>query len=250
MKKTLLSLAFIGISSLSFGQFTTGTVNLTPSRTIKIDTNTTMVTMTLTAPSTVWFGIGFGGFSMFETTDMFIWNSTTNRDYMAPGGHLTPNPDASGAQSWTISSDLVASGVRTVVATRPLVSSGDFTFSNDNSAINIIYAQGSSTTLSNHGTNPHDVTTLTRTALLGIEDFSLNATAVYPNPSKGIFTIQSKSSLNKVTIYTQTGTFVKTIELQSGEKSIEINLKGLQTGMYLLELQNDSEKSWKKIILE
>jgi hypothetical protein len=249
MKKTLLTLAFIGISTLSFGQFTTGTVNLTPARTIKIDTNTTMVTMTLTAPSTVWFGIGFGGFSMFETTDMFIWNSTTNRDYMAPGGHSTPNPDASGAQSWTISSDVVNAGVRTVVATRPLVSSGDFTFLNDNSAINIIYAQGSSTTLSNHGTNPHDVTTLTRTAL-GIEDFSLNATAVYPNPSKGIFTIQSKTSLNKVNVYTQTGTFVKTMELQSGEKSVEINLKGLQTGMYLLELQNDSEKSWKKIILE
>jgi len=205
--------------------------------------------MTLTAPSTVWFGVGFGGFSMFETTDMFIWNSSTNRDYTPSGGHSIPSPDASGAQSWTISSDVVSSGVRTVVATRPLVSAGDFTFLNNNSAINIIYAQGSTTTLSDHGTNPHDVTTLTRTAL-GIEDFTLNAAAVYPNPSKGIFTIQSKSNLNKVNVYSQTGAFVKTIELQSGEKSIEINLKGLQTGIYLLELQNDSEKSWKKIILE
>jgi len=138
MKKTLLTLAFIGISTLSFGQFTTGVVNLTPARTIKIDTNATMVTMTLTAPSSVWFGIGFGGFSMAETTDMFIWSSSTNRDYMAPGGHSTPNPDAAGAQSWTITSDVVTSGVRTVVATRTLVSSGDFTFLNNNSAINII----------------------------------------------------------------------------------------------------------------
>jgi hypothetical protein len=29
----------------------------------------------------------------------------------------------------------------------------------------------------------------------------------------------------------------------------EININGLQTGVYLLELVNDTEKSWKKVIV-
>lgn len=248
--KLLLAIALtIGISSISLAQFTTGTVTLTTGFTVKINTNTTTATMTLTAPSTVWFGIGFGGFSMAEVSDVFIWNSSTNRDYQAPGGHFTPVADAAAAQSWTITSDVVASGVRTVVATRALVSAGDFTFLNDNSDINIIYAEGSSTTLAGHSTNPHDVTTLTRT-VLGAEDFSLKASAIYPNPSNGIFTIQTKTNIEKINVYSQTGSFIKTITIDNSSNNIDINLKGLQSGVYMIELQNQSEKSWKKIIIE
>jgi hypothetical protein len=250
--KTKLLLTFamaIGISSMSVAQFTTGTVTLAGStRTLKINTSATTVTMTLTAPSNVWFGVGFGGFSMAETTDVFIWSSSANRDYQAPGGHFTPSPDAAAAQSWSISSDVIASGVRTVVATRALVSAGDYTFVNDNSPINIIYAEGSSTALAGHGTSPHDVTTLTRT-VLGAEDFSLKASAIFPNPSNGIFTVQSKTNLDKINVYTQTGSFVKTITVDSTSNSTEVNLKDLQSGIYMIELQNQSEKSWKKIII-
>lgn len=250
MKKRLLTALCLSVSLFSFAQFTTGTVTLTGStRTIKIDTSPTIVTMTLTGDSTHWLGVGFNGFSMFEVTDVFIWNSTANRDYVAPGGHSQPAPDAAGSQSWTIVSDTVAAGVRTVVATRPLVSTGDYTFLNNNSAINIIFAEGSSTALAYHGGNPHDAQTLSRSAL-GIEDFSLNAAQIYPNPSNGEFLVKTKTNLKNISIYTQTGALVKTINVKDAGDTAEVNVHGLQKGIYLIELSNDSDKSWKKIIVE
>ena len=249
MKKNLLLFLFLAIGSTSFAQFTTGVVNLTGStRTIKIDTNSTMVTLTLTGDSTHWLGVGFNGATMALVTDMFIWNATSNRDYIAPGGHSIPTADAAGAQSWTIVSDTVVGTTRTVVATRPLVSSGDYTFINDNSSIPIIFAEGSTTTLAGHGTNPHNAQTLTRSQL-GNEKFSLETAAVFPNPSNGNFTIQTTTSLSRVTIYSQTGAFIKTMNISNDSKDIEVSISGLSTGVYLLELQNNLEKSWKKIVI-
>jgi hypothetical protein len=251
MKRKLflsITLAF-GLSTIATAQFTTGVVNLgTSGRTIKIDTNTSTVTMTLTGPNTVWFGIGFNGFSMSEVTDMFIWNATTNRDYTPSGGSSSPIADAS--QSWTITSDTVQGSTRTVVATRALVSASDYTFTNDATSINIISIQGTSTNLGYHGNNSNlrSIQTLTRSQL-GVEDFSLKASSVYPNPSSGEFSIKTKTNLTKVNVYSQTGALFKTIEVTDESNEVELKVSGLQSGVYFLELQNDSEKSWKKVIV-
>ena len=232
---------------MSLAQFTTGVVTLgTSTRTLKIDTNSTTVTMTLTGDSTHWLGIGFNGFSMFEVSDMFVWNSTTNRDYTPSGGHSAPSADAS--QSWTITSDTVTGTTRTVVATRALVSAGDYTFTNDATTINIIFSEGSSTSLSYHGSNPHDGQALSRT-VLGVEDFSLKASSIFPNPTSGNFLVKTKTYLTQVNVYTQTGTFVKTINVEDNSENVELNISGLQTGVYLIELKNDTDKSWKKVIV-
>ncbi|WP_396178724.1 T9SS type A sorting domain-containing protein [Flavobacterium sp.] len=246
MKQKLLLIVAIAMGFSSFAQFSTGTVTLTTGMTLKIDTNSTTVTLTLTGPSNTWLGIGFGGNSMASVSDMFIWNSSANRDY-TPSGYSPPSPDASGSQSWTIGSDNVASGVRTVVATRNLVSTGDYTFTNSTSSIPIIFALSNNTFLSQH-TGVHTSTTLTRTAL-DVEDFSLNASAVYPNPSTGNFRVKSKTTLDRINIYSQTGAFMKTVEGDLGANELEINVEELPKGVYLIELQNASEKSWKKIII-
>lgn len=245
-RKLLLTLLLVfGFSTISVAQFTTGTVTLTTGYTIRIDTNTTTVALTLTGPSNTWLGIGFGGFSMFEVSDMFIWNSTSNRDYTPSGGHSIPSADAS--QSWTIVSDNVASGVRTVVASRALVSAGDYTFANSATDIPIIFALSNTTVLGQHNST-HSNTVLTRTAL-GVEDFSLNASSIVPNPSVGNFVVKTKTHLSTINVYTQTGVLVKTIDVLDDSEGVEINVKGLQAGVYLLELQNDTEKSWKKVIV-
>lgn len=249
MKKKLLVILFMCTASLSFGQFSTGTVTLGSSAmTVKIDTNTTTATLTLTGPTGGWFGIGFGGNTMDSVSDMFIWNSTANRDYTPSGFQSMPSADAAGSQSWTVTSDNVVGTTRTVVATRALVSAGDFTFTNNTSSISIIYARGSTTALAAHGSNPHAAQTLTRTAL-GVEDFSLNASAIYPNPSKGNFKVKSKTTLDRINIYTQTGAFVKTIEAGADTSEVEVNAEGMATGVYMIELQNATDKSWKKIII-
>ena len=249
MKKKLLTLFALGFGIFSFGQFTTGTVSLTANRTIKIDTDATTVTLTLTGSSTAWLGIGFGGTSMSSVSDMFIWNSTVNNDYTPSGGQSTPSADSAGSQSWTITSDTVTGTVRTIEASRPLTSAGDYTFLNDNTAISTIYAEGSSTALAYHGQNPHSSKILQRTAL-GVEDFSLNASTVYPNPSNGSFMVQTKTNLDTIDIYSQSGQFVKTINVSDKSSKVEVQVKDLSTGIYLIELKNDSEKSWKKVIVE
>lgn len=246
-RKILLILGLtIGFTSISMAQFTTGVVNLTATRTLRIDTNATIATMTITGSSTSWLGIGFGGNTMSTVSDMFIWNSTASRDYTPSGGQSTPSADAS--QSWTIVSDNVSGVTRTVVATRPLISSGDFTFLNNTSSINIIYNQGTSTTLAYHGAgSERGSRILTRTSL-GLEDFSLNATQIYPNPSNGDFVIKTKTGLDKINVYSQVGGFVKTIIVNDLD-AVEMNIDGLSSGVYLLELLNANDKSWKKIIV-
>ena len=247
MKKQLFSILAMMVFLPSFAQFTTGTVTIgTTGISIKIDTDASIATLTLTGPSDKWFGVGFGGTTMSSATDMFIWSDSPNRDY-ASGGRTTPSSDAS--QSWTILSDNAPSSTRTIVATRPLTSSGDFTFVNSSASISIIYAFGEDgeTFLGSH--SGRGSRTLNRSAL-GVEDFSLNSASVYPNPSNGTFKIESKSFLKKLTVYSQIGSLVQAVELEGNSKNNEINLKNLQAGVYLLELQSDSDKAWKKIIIE
>jgi Secretion system C-terminal sorting domain len=250
MNRKLQLIALLLTSSFGFAQFTTGEVTLSSPMTVKIDTDATTVTLTLKGSSTAWLGIGFGGTSMSSATDMFIWNSTTNRDYTPSGFQSAPSADSAANQSWTTVSDNVVSGVRTVVATRTLMSAGDYTFTNNNSSIPIIYAFGGSTNISNHNFGgQRGITSLTRTQL-GVEDFSLNATVIYPNPSNGSFTIKAKTTIEKVDVYTQTGAFVKSISVKPDNNNAEIKIDGLATGVYLLEIQNSTEKSWKKIVVE
>ena len=256
MKKQLLLIFFvvIGLTTSAFGQFTTGTYTISLGTTIRIDTNPTTVTLTLTGDSTRWLGVGFGmqNYTMATCTDMFIWNDTPDRDYTpdttSNSGHNIPIADAN--QSWTIVSDTVVSGVRTVVATRALVSAGDYTFLNSNSAIEVIFARGNTTTLAYHGTNGHTGASISRFYYLALEEFSLKATSIYPNPSKGMVTVKTNTSLDKITIYSQTGAVVRTIPVESQKEDNEINVSGLAAGTYIFELQNGTEKAWKNVVVE
>ncbi|MFM9824832.1 DOMON domain-containing protein, partial [Flavobacterium sp.] len=151
MKKQVLTILALMAFIPTFAQFTTGTVTLTTGFSIKIDTDATKVTLTLIGPSNTWLGIGFGGTSMSSVNDMFIWNSSSNRDYTPSGGQSTPSPDA--VQSWTIVSDDAPSSTRTIVATRPLDSSNDFTFLNSSASISIIYALSNTQNFGEHNGN-------------------------------------------------------------------------------------------------
>lgn len=249
MKTKLFTILAFVCSMSTFAQFTTGTpVTLGSSgMTIKIDTDATTVTLTLTGPSTTSLAIGFGGLTMGSVMDMFVWSSSSNRDYTPSGEQSAPSPDALASQSWTILTDVPNAGVRTVVATRALISSGDYTFVNSNASIPIIYSRNSSQTFGQHGIKGS--LTLTRSAL-GVEDFSLNAAKIYPNPSNGNFIVNSNSAVKKLHVYSQIGVFVKAIEYDGNSNQVEVNLKGLPFGVYLIELQNDADKAWKKIIIE
>ncbi|WP_449400790.1 hypothetical protein [Chryseobacterium wanjuense] len=89
MKKVLLTLSMALATSLGAQFFSTGTVNLpTASMTVKIVTDPTTVTMTLTGDSNSMLGIGFGSSGMAAGADGFIYNSSANRDYTFNGVEL------------------------------------------------------------------------------------------------------------------------------------------------------------------
>lgn len=254
MKKiTFLALMFSCLSGFA-QQKSTGVVNFFSglSASLLLDNSNTTATLTINGPSDRWFAVTIGSFSapgaMAAGNDVVYYNGTTLVDARQNGQGNTPIVDA--VNNWTVMSNTVAAGTRTIVATRPFVGDGtDYTFNFSNTGVSLAGAHADSAilaTLQYHGSNRANMGNVGLT--LGVDDFSLNATQIYPNPSKGDFKVKTRTALEKINIYSQTGAFIKTIEVGSEEEA-EVNVSGLQTGVYLFELQNSTEKSWKKIIV-
>ena len=83
---------------------------------------------------------------------------------------------------------------------------------------------------------------------LGTTELVKETTRVYPNPSQGNVTISSESDIQSVAIYQLNGALVRTIRPETASTQLEVS--GLSTGSYLLEIQSNSEKIWKKIVVE
>ncbi|WP_298303218.1 T9SS type A sorting domain-containing protein [Flavobacterium sp.] len=255
MKKiTILLFALVCVKGFSQSK-TTGVINLTSNMTANFTLNntTSKVTLVLTGPSDRWFALGLDVVQFFNMSsgDVVVYTTSLNdRNYV---GTVAPAIDAS--QDWTTMSNNVntTTGIRTLTLERALTNSdtNDFQlpYASTNS-INVAWARSSfaSTSLANHGGANRGFATGTFTTL-GTEDFSLNATSIFPNPSSGEFSIKTKTNLSKVNVYSQTGALVKTIEVADDSNEVELKVSGLQSGVYFLELQNDSEKSWKKVII-
>ncbi len=174
MKTKSLFLFFLGFSYLSFAQsFTTGVVNLssTPglAMSVKLDIGSN-ITMTLVGPSGRWFALGFGAGNMEPETDVVgVHSAGTLSNFDAKLiGYAAPLADA--LQNWTITSDQVVSGVRTIVATRPLDTgdANDYTFLAEEGSLSLIWARGSSNsfTYGYHGGSNRGVINATFTPLV------------------------------------------------------------------------------------
>ena len=181
MKTKSLFLFFLGFSFLSFAQsFTTGIVNLssTPglAMSVKLDISSN-VTMTLVGPSGRWFALGFGAQNMEPETDVVAVNSAgTLSSFDAKLiGYAAPVADP--LQNWTITSNQVVSGVRTIFATRPLDTgdANDYTFSAEEGTLSLIWARGSSNsfTYGYHGGSNRGVENATFTPLITNATLSL-----------------------------------------------------------------------------
>lgn len=254
MKKitTLLLL----MSASVFAQYSTGVQTFTTGFNAKFDVSATLVTLTINAPSDRWFGIGFStssisGMASGTTADLVAYDGTNLTDRTLGGIGVY---DADAIQNWNIISNTTSGTTRTLVATRALNTgdTNDVAFTNSASTIYMAWVRAGSAGfgLASHGglANAGRATQPISLALLGVEDFTLNATQIYPNPSNGAFTVKTKTGLDKINVYSQVGAFVKTIAVNQLDAT-EVSLKDLSTGVYLIELQNATDKSWKKIIV-
>jgi hypothetical protein len=168
MKKSTLLLAFLLLFILpaSFAQtYTTGVVNLSStaglSMTAKIDIGA-QVTLTLTGPSGRWFALGFNASSMTNGTDVVgVHSATTLSAFDCKlTGFAAPVTDAQ--QNWTITSDVVNAGIRTIIATRALNTgdANDYIFPASPTAISLIWSRSSTASFSysNHGGSNRGIT--------------------------------------------------------------------------------------------
>lgn len=247
----LLLLGFVGFSQQKTTEMVDFLTNLKASITLENSTET--VTLTLSGPSDRWFALTFGEFNnpgaMNSGNDVVYYDGTTLVDATQLGEGVEPDMDD--VNSWTVISNTVTEETRTIVATRPFVAEAtDYTFIFSNNTLNLAGAHGASPgfSLAYHQDNRFNAGSVPLTTL-GIEDFSLQATQIFPNPSSGNFTIKIKTSLEQIAIYSLAGTLLKTIETSGTSDVVEIDLQNLQTGTYLVELKNEKEKSWKKIII-
>lgn len=253
MKKLYLAIAlFVGLNVSMAQTKSTGVVNLNSSMSIQIDMNsaTSTVTLRLTGPSDKWFAIGFNVTTMSNGTDC-IYYSTSLVDSVLTG-QSAPTTDAS--NEWTVVSNTILSGTttRSLVLTRSFAGgAGDYTFAYNNNSLNVIWAFGSGTAMTQHAGTARGSSTLGFT--LGVDDFtSLNTISIAPNPSNGIFNITKniQTSISKVTVFDINGKVLKVIDSELSLDSIQMNLSDFSKGVYFIEITNDTDKVVRKIIIE
>jgi hypothetical protein len=254
MKKIYLAIAlFVGLNVSMAQTKSTGVVTLNSLMTLKIDKNetTSTVTVTLTGPNNKWFGIGFNATSMANGTDC-LYYATSFVDSKITG-QATPTTDTDNTNNWTVS-NTTSGTTRTLVLTRGFVGgTGDYTFMYNDNSLNVIWANGSSSTLAQHASGSSRGSSTLAFTVLGVEDFTnLDKIAIAPNPSNGVFTISknNQTTISKVTIFDINGKVVKVVDSELNFDTTTVDLSTFSKGIYFMEITNETDKVVRKIILE
>jgi Secretion system C-terminal sorting domain len=251
MKKNTLTLLAILFASTFFGQtYSTGTINLTTGYSAKIDVTSSIVTLTLIGPSSGWLGLSFDSVQMDDLgKDVVIFDGTNLTDRTFNGQGVIPPLDAT--QNWTVSSNNIVTGVRTVVATRARDTGdlNDYIFSASAQPINLVWARKlANLSIGYHGGNSCGATVANFT--LATIDFESESFKMYPNPSKNFTTIELPTAINKgeVKIYDSLGKLV--IQQSIASSSNKIDTSSLTQGSYLVVVRTDFGNSTKKLMME
>jgi len=263
MKKFLLFTVLIAALSSNAQIKSTGIFQLISgmSAEVAMDNNTSIVTVTLNGPSDRWFGLSFknefpfseqisGKSGMAIGNDLIYYDGTNFVDAHMVGIGETPVTDV--INNWIVTANTVSNGIRTIIATRDFdtADSNDYIFEYTLSDMDFAAARKNTASyvFSGHGGN-RGLFPDVPFATLGLLDLTLDGTKLFPNPSNGKFTVKTEAVLKKINIYTNTGAFVKSMDIDH-QTNDEITISGLATGIYFIELENDTEKSWKKVIIQ
>lgn len=251
MKKITLSLfALLMFSGLFAQTYTTGTVTFFSNFSGKIDVTNTTVTLTLIGPSNSWLGIGFNASGMDDIgKDVVIFDGTNMTDRTFNDIGVTPPLDAT--QNWTVSSNTINTGVRTVVATRlrDTGDANDYVFPTSAQPLNVVFARRTgSLAIGYHGGGNCGSTTVNLT--LGTNDFTVDSFKMYPNPSKGYLTIELPQQINtgEVKIYDNLGRVVRKQTITVTENNIETST--LNSGTYIVVLRTEYGNATKNLVID
>ena len=80
---------------------------------------------------------------------------------------------------------------------------------------------------------------------------TLNEVSVYPNPNKGVFTINTNNiEAGKIQVLNPKGAQIQEITIQNGHSNYQIDLTAYPKGIYLINILTGNGSSTKKIIVE
>ena len=245
---------FLTIVNLSAQTYTTGLVNLPLTSgnnySGKIDVTSTIVTLTLIGPSTGWLGMGFNATGMGSLgMDCVIFDGVNMSDRTFDG--IGNEPILDPVQNWTVTSNTVNTGVRTVVATRARNTGDldDYIFPLAAQPINIIYARRTTNFIIDyHGSGSCNATTVNLT--LGREGFEVDSFKMYPNPSKEYLVIDLPQQIDngEMKIYDALGRVVRKQSITHSENKIDTN--GLITGTYMVVLRTEYGNATKNLVID
>ena len=86
-----------------------------------------------------------------------------------------------------------------------------------------------------------------QTAPLSIQEHALNDIKVFPNPSNNHINITSKVPIERVELYDIFGKQI--LNNDDNSIKIEVNVDGLKSGIYLLQIYSNNNKITKKVII-
>ena len=215
---------------------------------INIDNDTGTTTLTLAGPSDKWFGIGFGNSNM-NGTDIFMTNGSSIRDaYSTSNGQPQADSSTNESGDWTLVSNTVSSGTRTIVATRAndTGNSNDYTFSASAGSLTVIWAVGASSTTYASGHSIRGATALS--VSLGISENNLLSFEMYPNPVSDLLNIQLPTGTEKaeVGVFDYTGRLVSSKTISSNDTAIDV--QQISKGIYMIRVAANNKIGVQRFI--
>ncbi|MDT0557245.1 T9SS type A sorting domain-containing protein [Ichthyenterobacterium sp. W332] len=281
MKKITLMLfsLVLTFTCLNAQTFSTGLVELSNATgseySIQIDVTSTEVTLTMIGPAGKWLGLGFGnpnttgGFQagMVSGNDVVIFrlddssqDEFTDRYFGFPGqmeGQSAQGivPSIDEREDWTIETNDVNSGVRTLVATRDLDTGnpGDYVFSTSDTNIDLVWASardidgdGTDYLLDWHGPEHRGI--LTAGITLSQSEVQFNEFRISPNPSKNYLNITLPLITEKVIVEVFDVLGKKLLSQELTELRSSINVSKWNSGVYLVKVSTDSATLTKRFI--
>ena len=253
MKKITMLFALLGsLCSINAQTVSTGTLMLQSSinYTGEVVIDDTNVTITLVGPDNLWLGLGFGVNSMTSGGDVITHDSSGFNDRQFLGVGVPPTTDT---QDWTVSSNNVNAGVRTLVITRGVAGSDatDFTFDNSAPSIALVWASGDNTdAFSYHGGANKGALVAPLSPVLGLDDSNLiSSLSIFPVPASELVTVSMGNfefEKGTMEIYSMLGQQVHNQLIT--EKSSIIDISKLSTGVYLLNVSTENGFATTKIV--
>ncbi len=236
-------------SAVTFSQiFSTETVTVgSLSASVRIDDTTTTVTMM--GPEDNWFAVGFRDAgsttgNMSSGADVLRTDGTTLTDAQFSGFGL---PGADTSQDWTLDSNTVSGGVRTVVASRANNSgdANDFVFSPEEAGITLVLAHG---TLNGTTHAQHSSRGAVAAQTLSTKKYQQLSFGLYPVPASNSVTVQLPTNVSKaeVSVFDLAGRLVANQAISLSDK--DINIQALGAGMYMVKVMSEDKLGVKRLV--